>query len=104
MRDLQDRFTRLPAEMARRPFGDPSAPRDLPRGFPGDSDGKESACNAGDPGSIPGLRKILSSILAWRISWTEEPDQPQSIGLQKVRHDGATDTTNTFPFFFAPGG
>ena len=25
------------------------------RGFPGGSDGKESACNAGDPGSIPGL-------------------------------------------------
>ena len=25
------------------------------RGFPGDSDGKASACNAGDPGSIPGL-------------------------------------------------
>ena len=24
-------------------------------GFPGDSDGKESACNVGDPGSIPGL-------------------------------------------------
>ena len=24
-------------------------------GFPGVSDGKESACNAGDPGSIPGL-------------------------------------------------
>ena len=23
-------------------------------GFPGDSVGKESACNAGDPGSIPG--------------------------------------------------
>ena len=23
--------------------------------FPGDSDGKESACNAGDPGSNPGL-------------------------------------------------
>ena len=23
--------------------------------FPGGSDGKESACNAGDPGSIPGL-------------------------------------------------
>ena len=27
------------------------------RGFPGDSDGKESSCNAGDPGSIPGLRR-----------------------------------------------
>ena len=24
-------------------------------GFPGGSDGKDSACNAGDPGSIPGL-------------------------------------------------
>ena len=24
-------------------------------GFPGDSDSKESPCNAGDPGSIPGL-------------------------------------------------
>ena len=24
-------------------------------GFPGDSDGKESACSAGDPGSVPGL-------------------------------------------------
>ena len=27
------------------------------RGFPGSSDGKESACNAGDPGSIPGSGK-----------------------------------------------
>ena len=28
---------------------------DHSRGFPGGSDGKVSACNAGDPGSIPGL-------------------------------------------------
>ena len=48
--------------------------------FPGGSDGKESACNAGDPGSIPGWKDPLekrmathSSILAWRIPWTEEP-------------------------------
>ena len=27
----------------------------LTRGFPGGSDGKASACNAGEPGSIPGL-------------------------------------------------
>ena len=27
----------------------------LPMGFPGGSDGKESACNAGDLGSVPGL-------------------------------------------------
>ena len=28
-------------------------------GFPGGSDGKESACNAGDPGSIPELGRSL---------------------------------------------
>ena len=29
----------------------------------------------------------LSSILAWRIRWTEEPGGLQSKGLQRVRHD-----------------
>ena len=28
-----------------------------------------------------------SSILAWRIPWTEEPGGLQSTGLQRVRHD-----------------
>ena len=28
-----------------------------------------------------------SSILAWRIPWTEEPDGLQSMGPQRVRHD-----------------
>ena len=28
-----------------------------------------------------------SSILAWRIPWTEEPGELQSMGLQRVRHD-----------------
>ena len=27
-----------------------------------------------------------SSVLAWRIPWTEEPAGPQSIGSQRVRH------------------
>ena len=27
------------------------------------------------------------SILAWKISWTEEPGRLQSMGLQRVRHD-----------------
>ena len=43
-------------------------------GFPGRSDGKESACNLGDLGSIPGLGRSLggghgnhSSILTWEI-------------------------------------
>ena len=28
-----------------------------------------------------------SSILAWRIPWTEEPGRLQSMGLQRVRHN-----------------
>ena len=31
-----------------------------------------------------------SSILAWRITWTEEPGGFQSKGSQEVRHDGVT--------------
>ena len=56
--------------------------------------GKESACSAGDPGSIPGLEPpgeghaAHSSILAWRIPWTEEPDGLQSMGSQGVEHTG----------------
>ena len=50
------------------------------RGFLGGSDGEESACNAGDQGSIPGSVRspgeengIPLQFLAWRIPWTEEP-------------------------------
>ena len=28
-----------------------------------------------------------SSILAWKIPWTEDPDSLQSMGLQRVEHD-----------------
>ena len=28
-----------------------------------------------------------SSVLAWEIPWTEEPDEPQSMGLQRPGHD-----------------
>ena len=52
------------------------------KGFPGGSDSKESACNVRDPGSIPGSGRSPGegngthcSILAWRISWTEEPSE-----------------------------
>ena len=105
--------------------------------FPGDSDGKASAYDARDLGSIPGserspgegngnplqyswaslvaqrlkhlpamreswvrslgwedpLEKEMathSSILAWRIPWTEEPGGLQSTGSQKVRHNWAS--------------
>ena len=35
-----------------------------------------------------------SSILPWRVPWTEEPVRLQSIGLQRVRHDWATKHTH----------
>ena len=107
--------------------------------FPGSSAGKESTCNAGDPGPIPesgrctgeeigyplqyywaslvaqmvknlptmqetwvrslGQEDLLekgtathSSILAWRVPWTEEPGRLQSTGLQRVRYDCVTFT------------
>ena len=36
---------------------------------------------------------ILSSILAWRIPWSEEPGGLQSMELQRVGYDGATNTS-----------
>ena len=81
---------------------------------PGGSEVKASALNAGDLGFIPGsggspgesleslgsipgredpLEKEMvthSSILAWRIPWTEKPGRLQSTGSQRVGHDWAT--------------
>ena len=49
-----------------------------------------------DMSSIPGSGRFPggghvthSSILAWRIPWTEEPGKPQSTGSQRVRHNGS---------------
>ena len=59
--------------------------------FPGGADCKESVCNAGDLGSIPGSGKSPGGgngnslrLLAWRISWTEEPGRLQSIGCKEL--------------------
>ena len=61
--------------------------------FPGGSDGKESACNS-DLVSVSGSGRSLekgmatySSILAWRIPWTEELGRLHSMWLQKLGHD-----------------
>ena len=66
-------------------------------GFPGGSDGEESTCNAGDLDSTPGQEDPLekwmathSSILAWRIPWTGEPDRLQLMESQRAGHDWAT--------------
>ena len=66
-------------------------------GFPGGSDSKEFACNAGTQvlslGQEDPLEKEMathSSIFAWRIPWTEEPGGPKSTGLQRVTQACAT--------------
>ena len=65
-------------------------------GFPGSSNGKESACNAGDQGSIPGISRedplekgmaTHSSVLAWRIPGAGEPGGLPSMGSHRVGHD-----------------
>ena len=63
-------------------------------GFPGDLDSKESACKAEDPGSTSGSGRspekgmaTHTSILAWRIPWTEEPGGLQSTESQRVGHN-----------------
>ena len=119
-------------------------------GFPHSSLGKESACNAGDLGSIlgsgrspgeeigypiqyswpslvahtvknpPTMRETWvwslgwdepleegmathSSILAWRIPWTEEPGGIQSMGSQRVRHNWATKHSTQHMYIFRRG-
>ena len=64
---------------------------------------KVSACNAGDPGSIPGSERSPGDgngnplqYFAWKIPWTEELGGLQSMGLQRVGHDWATSLSFTF--------
>ena len=63
------------------------------QGFPGGSDGEESACNVGDLHSIPGLRSSPGErngnpfqYSCQEIPWTEEPGGLQSLGSQRTGH------------------
>ena len=63
-------------------------------GFPGGSAVNESTCNAEtrvrslhQEDSLEKGTATHSSILVWRISWTEEPGGLQSMGSQRVGHD-----------------
>ena len=78
----------------------------LTLGFPNGTSGKEHPANTGntrDTGSALGREDLWmekdvathSSSLAWRIPWTEEPDELHSIGSQRVRHDWVTQHTPT---------
>ena len=66
---------------------------------------KESSCSeettykAKDVGSVPGLGRspekemaTHSSILGWKIPWTEEPGGLQATGSLRARHDCVTNT------------
>ena len=66
-------------------------------GFPVYSSGNESACNAGDHVQLLGWEDPLekdmathSSILAWKIPWTEESGRLQSTGTFKAGGGGAS--------------
>ena len=42
----------------------------LSEDFPGSSVGKESACNAGDPGSIPGLGRSAREVIGYPLQYS----------------------------------
>ena len=77
--------------------------------FQGGASGKEPVCKAGDirdSGLNPSREDPLeegivahSSILVWRIPWTEENGGLQSIGSQKVRH-GWSDLAHTHVYLY----
>ena len=54
------------------------------RGFPHSSVGKESACNAGDPSSIPGLRRSPGDGIGYSLQYS---GLDKSMGSQRVGHD-----------------
>ena len=62
-------------------------------GFPGGSDGKESACSVGDPGLIPwsgrspGEGNVYPLQYSFLENSIEEPEGLQSMGSQRVGHD-----------------
>ena len=70
--------------------------------FPGGAVVKNLPANAGDTGNsacIPGSGKspgvenaTHASILVWKISWIKKSGGLQSMELQRVGHDGATNT------------
>ena len=72
--------------------------------LPGGSGGKEFACNAGEEGGEDPLEKgmaVHSSILAWRIPWTEEPGRLPSMPKES---DTIEQLTLHFQSYSGPNG
>ena len=71
-------------------FGEEPAPQE---GFPCGSDGKDTACSAGDPGSIPGSGRSPGEGNGNPLQYSclenlmEKPGGLQSTGSQRVGHD-----------------
>ena len=67
------------------------------KGFSGDASGKEPTCQCkrqdlrvrvlGRKDPLEEGMATRSSVLAWRIPWTEEPGGLQSMGSHRVRHN-----------------
>ena len=84
------------------------------RGFPGGSDSKESACNAGDPGSIPGSERPPGEGNGLPLQYSHLENsvdrgawQATVLEVQRVKHDWAakhtqhTGTSNTLSCLFS---
>jgi len=66
-------------------------------GLPGGARGKEPTCQSkryetwvqylGQEDTLEEGTATYTSVLAWRISWTEEPGRQQSTGFQRVRYN-----------------
>ena len=55
---------------------------------PDSSVGKESACNAGDPSSIPGLRRSAGEGIGYPLQYSGlENSMDYTMGSQRVGHD-----------------
>ena len=54
---------------------------------------RQQVCSLGWDSPLEWEMATHSSILAWRIPWTEEPGGLQSMGLQRVGHDRYAHTT-----------
>ena len=75
-------------------------------GFPGGSDDKASACNVGDPCSIPGLGRSPGEgngnpfqYSCLENPWIEEPGRLQSMWSQRVGHNWATSLSLYYYYF-----
>ena len=61
---------------------------------------KTWVCSLGQEDPLEKEMATHSSVLAWEIPWTEEPDGLQSMGLQRMGHNWATKTYKIVFYFF----